>query len=178
MDKLLRRFSEGNSKINLVIEYLLNQCEDITPLALQKSLYYVQGFYYAFYNKFLFKEDCEAWIHGPVFPVIYSMYKDYRFGAIDGIKDFDRTKFLSSEIAVLESIVKNICCYSGKILEKFTHSELPWLLARGNLAEGELSDEVIKKEDIGKYFISIKEKYGMINPMDIRLYTETMFRQI
>jgi len=44
VDKLLRRFSEGNSKINLVIEYLLNQCEDITPLALQKSLYYVQGF--------------------------------------------------------------------------------------------------------------------------------------
>ena len=47
---------DNKDKIDFVIEYLLNQCEDITPLALQKALYYVQGFYYAFYNKFLFLE--------------------------------------------------------------------------------------------------------------------------
>ena len=35
------------TKIDEVIAYLLFKCEDITPLALQKALYYIQGFYYA-----------------------------------------------------------------------------------------------------------------------------------
>lgn len=55
------------TKIDLAIKYLLNQCEDITPLALQKALYYIQGFYYAFYKTFLFSEECRAWVHGPVY---------------------------------------------------------------------------------------------------------------
>lgn len=162
----------------MVIEYLLKQCGDIIPLALQKSLYYVQGFYYAFYNKFLFEDDCQAWVHGPVYPEIYYKYKYYRFEPIEytiEIKDLD---FTSSEIAILDSVAKNICCYSGKVLEKFTHSESPWLSARGNLKEYELSDKVICKDEIGEYFKRVKEKFNMINPNDIKIYAQTMFKQI
>lgn len=176
--KLIQKDLNGTSKINMVIEYLLKQCEDITPLALQKSLYYVQGFYYAFYNKFLFEGDCQAWVHGPVYPEIYYKYKDYRFEPIEftiEIKDFD---FTSSEKAILDSVVKNICCYSGKILEKFTHSESPWLSARGNLKESERSEQIICKEEIGEYFKQVKEKFNMINPNDIKMYAQTMFKQI
>ncbi|MEG1410368.1 MAG: DUF4065 domain-containing protein [Terrisporobacter sp.] len=25
----------------------------------------------------LFKEDCEAWVHGPVYKVVYEEYKEY-----------------------------------------------------------------------------------------------------
>lgn len=178
VEKLIQKDLNRTSKINMVIEYLLKQCGDITPLALQKSLYYVQGFYYAFYNKFLFEDDCQAWVHGPVYPEIYYKYKDYRFEPIEytiEIKDLD---FTSSEIAILDSVAKNICCYSGKVLEKFTHSESPWLSARGNLKEYELSDKVICKDEIGEYFKRVKEKFNMINPNDIKIYSQTMFKQI
>lgn len=178
VEKLISERVNKSSKINIVIEYLLNRCEDITPLALQKSLYYVQGFYYAFYNEFLFTEDCQAWVHGPVYPEIYFKYRDYRFDAIESNGEIDKSLFSSSEISILESVVNNICCYSGKILEKFTHSESPWILARGNLNGMELSDEIIKKEDIGKYFKSVKEKYDMINANDIELYSKAMFMSI
>ena len=47
-------------KIDAVIKYLLIRCEDFTPLALQKLLYYVQAFYYVFTDNYIFKEDCEA----------------------------------------------------------------------------------------------------------------------
>ena len=176
--QLIGKDSNEKSKINMVIEYLLNQCEDITPLALQKSLYYVQGFYYAFYNKFLFEEDCQAWVHGPVYPDIYYRYRDFKFDSIECTAKIDGSVFTSSEIAVLDSIAKNLCCYSGKVLEKFTHSESPWLSARGNLIETELSDQIIRKEDIGRYFESVKEKFNMINPNDIKSYAQTMFKQI
>jgi len=166
------------SKIDSVIEYLLNQCEDITPLALQKALYYIQGFYYAFYKRYLFSEECQAWVHGPVYRDIYFRYRDYRFDPIKGDNEIDDTVFSSSEKAILDSVVRHICCYSGKVLESFTHAETPWLSARGNLAETEPSDQIIKKENIGKYFTSVKEKYNMINPNDIKAYTQTMFQQI
>lgn len=166
------------AKIDLAIEYLLNQCEDITPLSLQKALYYIQGFYYAFYKTFLFSEECQAWVHGPVYRDIYFRYRDYKFDPIECNNEIDDMIFSSSEKAILESVAKHICCYSGKVLEKFTHSEAPWLSARGNLPETEPSDKVITKEDIGKYFNRVKEKYNMINPNDIKAYTQTMFQQI
>lgn len=178
VEELLMNVVCKSTKIDLAIEYLLDQCEDITPLALQKALYYIQGFYYAFYKTFLFREDCQAWVHGPVYRDIYFRYRDYKFDSIESNNGFDPTVFSAAEKAVLESVVKHICCYSGKVLEKFTHSETPWLSARGNLLESELSDKIIDKTDIGNYFDSVKEKYNMINPNDIKEYTQTMFRQI
>jgi len=113
-----------------------------------------------------------------VYRDIYFRYKDYRFDAIDCNNEVDETIFSATEKAVLESVVKHICCYSGKVLEKFTHAETPWLSARGGLLETDVSNEIISKEDIGKYFNSVKEKYNMINPNDIKAYTQTMFQQI
>ncbi len=166
------------TKIDLAIEYLLNQCQDVTPLALQKALYYIQGFYYAFYNAFIFSEECEAWVHGPVYRDIYFRYRDYRFDSIEGNAGFDDSVFSSSEKAILDSVIKNICCYSGKVLERFTHSESPWLSTRGELPESTVSGRIIQKEQIGEYFNAVKEKYNMITPNDIKEYTRTMFEQI
>lgn len=178
VELLLGNHTQEKAKIDLAIEYLLSECEDITPLALQKALYYIQGFYYAFYNTFLFSEDCQAWVHGPVYRDIYFRYRDYKFDTIECGNEVDDTNFTAPERAILESVSKHICCYSGKVLEMFTHSEAPWLSARGQLSERESSNRVIPKEDIGKYFDSVKEKYNMINPNDIKMYTQTMFQQI
>lgn len=137
------RTESTKTKIDLVIEYLLSKCEDITPLALQKALYSVQGFYYVFYKEFLFSEECEAWVHGPVYRDINFRYRDYRFDPIEGNDEFDDTVFSSSEKAILDSVIKNVCCYSGKVLKKFTHSETPWLATRGELPETVTSDRTI-----------------------------------
>ena len=95
VDKLLNNIISEESKIDFAIEYLLNQCEDITPLALQKALYYIQGFYYAFNRTFLFSEDCQAWIHGPVYRDIYFRYKDYKFDPIKFSNEVDDSIFSS-----------------------------------------------------------------------------------
>ncbi len=178
VDQLIGKDLQGKSKIYMAIEYLLHKCEDVTPLALQKALYFAQGFHYAFYKKFLFKEDCKAWVHGPVYPDVYCRYKDYKCDPIKPAGEIENFNFKPSELAVLESIAKNLCCYSGKVLEKFTHFEGPWLLARENLKEEESSDKIISKEDLAKYFESVKEKYKMKDPSDIKLYSQKMFQKI
>ena len=194
--------ADSSRKINDVIQYLLVKCEDITPLALQKSLYYIQGFHFAFYKSFLFTDDCQAWIHGPVYKDIYLRYKDYTFSPIDspateisGIKSSEKladykyaqksditrltaeltTTLSATEKAVCDGVIDNLCCYSGKELERFTHHEEPWILTRGNLKTGDSSNKIISKNTIGEYFTKIKEKYNMINPDDIRQYAQDMF---
>ena len=178
VDALLSVDAPSNSKINTVIQYLLYQCEDITPLALQKALYYIQGFHFAFYRTFLFPEDCQAWTHGPVYRDIYFRYRDYRFDPIEKTTTFDTSVFSAGEKAICDSVINNICCYSGKILERFTHNEAPWLTTRGDLPDSAPSDRIIEKSVIGAYFDAVKAKYNMVNPRDIKDYAQDMFHQI
>ncbi|MGN1405245.1 MAG: type II TA system antitoxin MqsA family protein [Erysipelotrichaceae bacterium] len=181
--KAVKKLTEINNetfknKIEAVTGYLLNQCEDITPLALQKSLYYIQGFYYAFFDKFIFDSDCEAWAYGPVYRDIYYKYRDYRFNPIAKTVFFDCSVFTVQEKAVLDSIIRNISCYSGKVLETFTHNETPWIITRGDVKDCEPCDSVITKDIIGNYFKKIKEKYDMVSPKDIQLYSKDMFQNL
>ena len=178
VDALLSVGIPSNSKINTVIQYLLYQCEDITPLALQKALYYIQGFHFAFCRTFLFSEDCQAWTHGPVYRDIYFRYRDYRFDPIEKTTTFDTSVFSASEKAICDSVINNICCYSGKILERFTHNEAPWLTTRGDLPDSAPSDRIIEKSVIGAYFDAVKAKYNMVNPRDIKDYAQDMFQQL
>ncbi len=178
VDELLSGGSEADkSKLNIAIRYLLSKCEDITPLALQKALYYIQGFYYAFNNAFIFSEDCEAWVHGPVYRDIYFRYRDYRFDPIsDGDNvNFDDSILTDAEKAIFDGVINNLCCYSGKVLESFTHEETPWLDARGDMTPLKPSVQFISKGSIGEYFASVKEEYNMTKPSDIKLYAVDMF---
>jgi putative zinc finger/helix-turn-helix YgiT family protein len=178
VQELLGEKNNTGSKLDLIIQYLLFKCEDITPLALQKILYYAQGFYYAFEGLFLFNEDCEAWLHGPVYRNVYNRYSSYRFDPIESIEGFDESVFTTSEKAILDSVIKNFCCYSGKTLEKFTHMEKPWLITRDGLSADVHSERIISKELIGEYFIAVKEKFCMLTPGDIEEYSKAIFEQI
>jgi uncharacterized phage-associated protein len=55
----------------------------MSNLKLQKLMYYAQGFSLVLFNKPLFPERIEAWIHGPVIPAVYHKYKGY--GAITAL---------------------------------------------------------------------------------------------
>ncbi|MBP3040620.1 SocA family protein [Bacillaceae bacterium Marseille-Q3522] len=141
-----------------------------------------QGFYYAFEEQFLFNDDCEAWVHGqvhgPVYKNVYNRYSSYRFNPIESVEDFEDSVFTTAEKAILDSIIKNFCCYSGKTLERFTHLEMPWLHTRNGLPMDAHSDRIISKELIGKYFMIVKEKFCMLTPGDIESYSKAIFEQI
>ena len=64
-----------------VAEYLLSKADatenDMTHMKLQKLLYYCQGFSLVLLGHPLFPEVIEAWLHGPVVPVVYQAFKHY-----------------------------------------------------------------------------------------------------
>lgn len=178
VESLLHISALPQSKLDLAVAYLLAKCRDITPLSLQKALYYAQGFHYAFFSEFLFEDDCEAWAHGPVYPGIYQRYSNYCYNAIDSVDEPDISSMPEEEKILLDNIVRHICCYSGKTLEAFTHIETPWVSSRGNLPVGASANRVIPKQIIGEYFSSVKDKYCMLTPANIKDYTQDMFSKL
>lgn len=176
---LLNVNKEHEDKIDHVVKYLLLNSVDITPLALQKLLYYAQGFYKAFMGEVLFNNNCEAWVHGPVYRSIYYKYKDYGFNPIEENDfQFGVINLTTVEKQFIDSIIRNFGCYSGSILEKMTHSEEPWRVTRLGLNDNEGSDRIIEKELISKFFNKIKEKHRMLTISDVRDYSRDLFNKL
>ena len=72
-----------SDKMLRVIAYIFEKLEEVTPLMLQKLLYFIQGIYSALYGKPIFEEDCRAWVHGPVYPEVYELFRDFKYNPID-----------------------------------------------------------------------------------------------
>lgn len=142
-------FSVANFFLNIVER---DAGSTITPLKLQKILYYAQGYYLAKNNKALFKEEFEAWAHGPANPDIYDMYKEYGANAIDTPKIEDVPNYDEDLEDFLCAIWDNFGIYDGKYLEELTHQETPWIEARKGYQPGEKCNVIISKESMKKFF--------------------------
>ena len=170
---------ESPRDIDLIAEYIIKTCQEITPLALQKILYYSQAFYMVFFGEVLFKDNCEAWVHGPVYTKIYNKYKEYGSSNIniDVIDDVDEI-IDEEKKELVDVIIKCFGYYSGKALEKMTHYEAPWIKSRKGLSYAEKSNNIILKEDMMEYFEKVKEKYNMLNLLDVKKYSEELFNNV
>ena len=65
-----------------IAKHIINRIHP-EPLTLQKLLYFSQGYNYAFYDRPLFLDDMEGWVHGPVVKNVYHMFKTYKYNPID-----------------------------------------------------------------------------------------------
>src|SRR5947209_7323023 len=71
---------------NTVANYFLalaQDCEElITNLKLNKLVYYTQAWHLALHYQPMFGDKVEAWVHGPVIPTVYDIYKQFRWAPI------------------------------------------------------------------------------------------------
>ena len=56
---------------------------EVTPLLLQKLLYFIRGVYSTLYGRPIFEEDCRVWVHGLVYPEVYELFRDFKYNPID-----------------------------------------------------------------------------------------------
>lgn len=172
----LRPLFNLSDKMLLTISYIFNRAEEVTPLALQKILYYIQGIYMVLFDTELFTEECEAWAHGPVYRDVYDVFKNFKYNPIDDTRFAilqNRFHELSNdEKRVIDLVVESFGRYSGKVLERITHEEPPWKDARVNCLPGEFPNEVISKEVIKTYFASVAKEYDLSELDGINEYIE------
>lgn len=100
--------------------------DTISNLKLQKLVYYAQGYHLAIFDKPLFNEQIEAWMHGPVVPELYQKFKAYGQGAIASVESIDLVHFNEETISFLDEIYSIFNQYSAWTLRNMTHEESPW----------------------------------------------------
>ena len=105
--------------------------ESITHLKLQKLLYYVEAWYLANFDRQLFPESPQAWTHGPVYKSVYDKYSGKGWDALpkENSVSLPNQELAEYVLACLDEYGQ----YSAKKLEKMTHEEDPWKVARGDL---------------------------------------------
>ena len=170
-----------SDKMLRVIAYIFEKLEEVTPLMLQKLLYFVQGVHFALYGKPMFEEDCRAWVHGPVYPEVYELFRDFKYNPIEdarfSILEGIGSSLTDDEKRVVDLVLNTFGMYGGKVLEKITHNETPWIEARKGYGENIPSNEVLSKERIMKYYILINQKYGIDTEAGLNSYIYDMLEK-
>ncbi|MED3536220.1 type II toxin-antitoxin system antitoxin SocA domain-containing protein [Bacillus toyonensis] len=138
------------AEVRNVAKYFIHLSEEstpyaITPLKLQKLLYYAQGFHLRDTGYPLFNDNLLAWAHGPV---VRDIYDDYRHLGYFTIKSepfyITNHELTNEEIETIENVWEEYGHLDGKLLEELTHQEDPWLFTHRN--------EVIDIDLIREYF--------------------------
>ena len=138
-----------------VVNYFLRKVDktsgsSMTPLKLQKLVYYAQAWHLAFYGTKLFNEEFQAWVHGPV---NYELWQKYSgFMEIEPEEGIELPQFTDEQLDVMNQVWEVYGKYDAKYLEELTHKELPWIEARKGYGPGERCNVVISTDTMREYY--------------------------
>lgn len=127
--------------------------EPMTHKKLQKLCYYAQAWSFALYDRPLFDDAFEAWIHGPVCRKLYDRYRGHSFEMIKASEPAPAFSVEDSEL--LESVWETYGNITANALEALTHSEMPWRNARAGCSDNAICTNVISTQDMAEYYRSI-----------------------
>lgn len=146
---------------NVVADFFLEFCNThgdcLTNLKLQKLVYYAQAWYLALYNKPLFDEEIQAWTHGPVIPSLYKRFKPYGWNPIIEKVKTRLSKEIKKHLTEIFSVYGR---YSAWDLERMTHQETPWILARKGISNDEACENIITKKSMRDFYKKLSQSNG------------------
>lgn len=147
----------------------------VSPLKLQKILYYEQSWHMVNFGRdnTLFSDAPQAWVNGPVYPEIYHEYKDMVPGMCDhlGFEHFgcvvdsaeakvaelmNRMQLTEDELALTERVIMLYGSRTQNQLILLTHSEKPWSEMREGLMPFDYSEKQISLDTMHSYY---KERF-------------------
>lgn len=118
--------------------------ELMSNLKLQKMLYYEQGYHLAKFGTPLFEEEIEAWMYGPVVPVVYETFNSFGANGIEPEKD--ELALSEQEEKLFNEVFIAYSQYSAIGLMNKTHQEKPWKTTPVKVGS------IISKEKLTNFF--------------------------
>jgi uncharacterized phage-associated protein len=95
----------------------------LSPMQLQKNLYYAQGYSLGMTGEKLFDESIFAWEHGPVVPEVFRHFKPFGASKITPPVEVDIPDDL---VGIIDVIVARKSGLSAATLRNATHEEPPY----------------------------------------------------
>lgn len=113
-------------------DYLVGKAKaeniELTPLKLQKILYYIQGWYLGFKDKPVFDEDILAWKYGPVVREVYDKFAPFGAQNIATSTYQPQTDctFSQDDSDLINAVWDKYKGYKPTELVAMTHLSKPW----------------------------------------------------
>jgi uncharacterized phage-associated protein len=145
---------------NAILNKANEKSVPISPLKLQKLLYYACGYYLAVTDQPLIDRAFEAWDNGPVVPEIYREFSEFRAGPITRLaRKLDPVEFEFKSVPiptgdqnisrVLDFVWDNYSQYGPLQLSDMTHRDgSPWDITRKNnpgIKDADIPNDLIKR---------------------------------
>ena len=128
----------------------------LTPLKLQKLMFYADAWHLALHGEELTPERFQAWVHGPVALSQYHRFKENKWRPI--LDEIERPDLSQKVIAHLNEIVDVFGVETGPALEIMTHQEKPWIEARGGIPDDQPCNNYISKETTRSFYAALAEQ--------------------
>lgn len=148
--------------IDRVAQWFL-QHSPMSNKKLQKLCYYAYCWFIVFNNdledatedniQVLCLDGFQAWIHGPVCPRLYQLYKHYAWCDIPQITFTIR--FPEAIESLLSQVWEAYGNFTADELEALSHTEAPWKNARKGYQIGDACCNIISNYDILRYYSSL-----------------------
>jgi len=151
------------TSVHDVMAHIRSARPNSTPMERQKLAYYAQAWHTAWEGQPLYPETIEAWQHGPVCRAAWVAEKQQAIPAIRPLPVNARR--------IVDAVLEFYGHYTAAQLRALTHNEGPWLQARGNTPESEMSDAEIKVSQMRRFY-SRKSVLGDPVPTRPALQTE------
>jgi uncharacterized phage-associated protein len=128
----------------------------MTHKKLQKLCYYAYCWHRTLFNEKppLFENRFEAWVHGPVDPTLYNVYKENGWSLIPREENYIPDSGLSEFVSMVFNSYGHL---DGNELEFLTHQEAPWIIARNGLPENAVCKNAISDEIIVDFYRGVME---------------------
>lgn len=135
-----------------VANYVLKSTGGMTTMKLEKLVYYCQAWSLAWDGVPLFEEDFQAWANGPVCPELFAAHRGIFWLNQDYFDKYSECRFTQEQIDTMDSVLSSYADKEPQWLSALTHKERPWKEARGSVAPGEISNDVISKDSMQDYY--------------------------
>lgn len=137
--------------------YILKKSGRMSSWKLQKLCYYSQAWSLAWTGEPIFQEDFEAWSNGPVCPELFRAHRGLFIVSLSDINESRENgpALTTDQMETIDRVLGEYGSWEPYELREQTHSEQPWIDARGGLGVGERCQTVIPKSVIGEYYGSL-----------------------
>lgn len=154
---------KGKYSAKAIANYIIEHAKNVSPMKLQKLVYFAHGWYLAYKKEPLIIESVEVWDYGPVVRELYDTFKAYGNKPID--EPAEECDWSTGEtyvpridekdefvVSLLDAVIKMYGRHSAIKLSQATHEDgTPWLKAK------QAGNGIISDQSIQEYFEGVLE---------------------
>lgn len=148
-----------------VAQCVYNEMGWVDSWRLQKLTYYAEAWHLAWFGTSLVDDCFEAWVDGPVCPVLYRENKSRTSTFSSDLRGANAANLSIDQRAVVNSVLDFYGGWCKQQLIEKTHGELPWVEAREGLGKHAYSDRELSRETMMRFY---RQQEACGDPVPVR----------